>query len=296
MIEIKILIDLVRIRQWYKNIIIFLPLVFSFGFFSTDKFSLIFTGFLALCLVSSAMYVRNDIKDVESDRSHPFKKIRAIPSGKISTKQAWSIFLVLLFFGFVIAHTLNFWFLIMIVLLFVNTEIYSRWTKKIIFLDSFAIGINFIIRAISGIVLLNVPLSPWIIIGVFFVALFLAFIKRKAELVTLGNNAHKHRESLKEYSEFTLNTSLVISAVMIIMTYSLYAINGPNGDWRLVITVPFIMFIILRQIHLSSINSMIVQTNEFLKDKQSLIAILFYAIFTIILLYLGPSNIFSYNF
>lgn len=296
MSNIRILIDLIRVRQWYKNVIIFLPLVFSFGFFSADKFSLILAGFFALSLVSSAMYVRNDIKDVEQDRSHPLKTLRAFPSGKISTKLAWSIFLILLSSGFTIAYVLDFWFFIIVILLFVNTEIYTRYTKKIIFLDVFSIGINFIIRAISGIVLLNTPLSPWIILGVFFVALFLAFIKRKVEMMTLKGDAHKHRESLKDYSEFSLNTSLGISAVMVIITYSLYAMNGPTNDWRLIITVPFIIFVILRQIHLSSINDKTAQTNEIIKDKQSLIAILSYVILTIVLLYLGPSEIFSHNF
>jgi len=292
--HIKILIDLIRIKQWYKNVIIFLPLVFSFGFFSAEKFSLILTGFFALSLVSSAMYVRNDVKDVEQDRLHDLKKTRALPSGKISTKQAWYLFSILLSFGFIIAYALDFWFLVIVVLLLTNTEIYSRWTKKIIFLDAFSIGINFIIRAISGIVLLNVPLSPWIILGVFFIALFLAFIKRKAEMVTL-EDAHKHRESLKDYNEFSLNTSLVISAVMVIVTYSLYAMNGPTHDWRLIITVPFVIFVILRQIHLSSINDKIAQTNEILKDKQSLLAILSYALLTIGLIYFGPSNLFAYG-
>ena len=295
MTEVKIIIDLIRVRQWYKNIIIFLPLVFSLGFFSPEKFSLILAGFFALSLVSSAMYVRNDIKDVEQDRLHHLKKNRALSSGKVSTKQACSLFLILISSGFAIAYVLDFWFLVITVMLLENTEIYSRWTKKIIFLDAFSIGINFIIRAVSGIILLNSPLSPWIILGVFFVALFLAFIKRKAEMITL-EDAHKHRESLKDYSEFSLNTSLGISAVMVIVTYSLYAMNGPTHDWRLIITVPFIIFVILRQLHLSSINDKIAQTNEVLKDKQSLIAILIYAVLTVGLIYLGPSELFSHNF
>ena len=135
-------------------------------------------------------------------------------------------------------------------------------------------------------------MSPWIILGVFFIALFLAFIKRKAELVTL-ENAHEHRTSLKDYSDFSLNTALGISAVMVIITYSLYAMDGPNDDWRLILTVPFIIFVVFRQIHLSSINHNIAQTNEIFKDRQSLFAIIAYAILTICLLYLGPSELFT---
>lgn len=292
--EVKIIIDFIRIRQWYKNIIIFLPLVFTFSFFSPEKFLLILIGFFALSIISSAMYVRNDIKDMKQDKFHYLKKSRALPSGLINIKQSWIIFSIFFVIGCTISYVLNFWFFVIILLMFVNTEIYSKYTKKIIFLDAFSIGINFIIRAVSGIILLNAALSPWIILGVFFIALFLAFIKRKAEMVTM-KDAQMHREALKDYSKFSINFALGMSAVMVIVTYSLYTMNGPNQDWRLIITIPFVIFVILRQIHLSDINDKIAHTNEVLKDKQSFFAILFYVVITIGLIYLGPSVIFSYD-
>lgn len=296
MVSTGTIVNFVRVRQWYKNVVIFLPLVFSLRFFIVQEFLVTILGFIALSVISSAMYVRNDIKDIEQDRSHPLKKQRSLPAGHVNIKQAWTIFGILLIIGFGITIFLNVYFVLLLVVFFANTEIYSRWTKNILFLDAFAIGINFIIRAISGIILLHTPLSPWIILGVFFVALFLAFIKRKAELITLEENAHEHRLTLKDYSLFSLNTALTISAIMIIVTYSLYAIHGPNGDWRLILTVPFIIFIILRQIHLSSVNDRIVQTNEIFMDKHSLVALVVFSIFTIILLYMGHSEIFAGNF
>lgn len=290
------LANFIRVRQWYKNVIIFLPLVFSFKFFLLPEFLLTVIGFIALSMISSAMYVRNDIKDLEPDKSHPLKKQRALPAGRINIKQAWIIFGILLVIGFGISILLDVYFALLLAIFFANTEIYSRWTKSIIFLDAFAIGINFIIRAIAGIVLLHTPLSPWIIIGVFFVALFLTFTKRKGELTTLKDNAREHRITLKDYSLFSLNTTITISAVMIIVTYSLYAMHGPNGDWRLILTVPFIVFVIFRQLHLSGTNDTLSQTNEIFKDKHSLVALIAYAIFTIILLYMGHSEIFGGNF
>ncbi len=150
-----------------------------------------------------------------------------------------------------------------------------------------------IVRAVAGIILLQTSLSPWIILGVFFVALFLAFLKRKSELISLADNAPKHRESLKEYSEYSLNIGILISGMMIITTYSLYAINGPNNDWRLIITVPLIIFVILRQIHLSNIKNEIIRSNEIIKDKQSLFTLIIYGIITFGLIYLGPMNLFG---
>jgi 4-hydroxybenzoate polyprenyltransferase len=291
-LDFKILINLIRVRQWYKNVIIFLPLVFSFDFFVLEKLGIIVLGFVALSLVSSSMYIRNDIKDLKSDKMHPTKKFRPLAAGIFSIKQTW-IFSILLFIsGLLIGFFLEPLFSILLILLFFNTEVYSRWTKKILFLDVFAIGINFIIRAVSGIILLNVSLSPWIILGVFFVALFLAFVKRKSEMITLEDNAKEHRGILDEYTVFSLNASLLIAAVMVIITYSIYAINGPTGDWRLVLTVPFILFVILRQIYISNINNEKLKSFEVLKDRPSLFAIIAYSLFTLFLLYYVPSEIF----
>jgi len=293
---IKNILEFIRVKQWYKNIIVFIPLVFSFDFFVIDKLFIIIIGFISISFVSSACYVRNDIKDVEQDKLHPSKKLRALPSGLLKKKQAWLIFISLIIFGFGIGVLLDYVFTILLLMLFLNTEIYSRWTKKIIFVDAFAIGINFIIRALAGIILLQTSLSPWIILGVFFVALFLAFLKRKSELISLANNAEKHRESLKEYSEFSLNMGALISGIMIITTYSLYAINGPNNDWRLIITVPFIIFVILRQVHLSNIKNGIKSSNEIIKDKQSLFILVIYGIITFVLIYLGQTELFNSGF
>ena len=290
---IKNILNFIRIKQWYKNVIIFIPLVFSFDFFILEKFLLTLVGFVAISLVSSAGYVRNDIKDFERDKIHPSKKFRALSSGLLEKKHAWIIFSGLIIIGFGIGFVLDVTFSILLLILFVNTEIYSRWTKKIIFVDSFVIGINFILRALSGIILLQTSLSPWIILGVFFVALFLAFLKRKSELISLEGNAKNHRETLEEYSEFSLNIATLISGIMIITTYSLYAINGPNNDWRLIITVPFIIFVILRQIHLSNIKTKTKNSSEIIKDKQSLCALITYGIITFILIYLGPTNLFN---
>jgi 4-hydroxybenzoate polyprenyltransferase len=289
----KNILDFIRIKQWYKNIIIFIPLVFSFEFFVVDKLFITVIGFIAISFVSSACYVRNDIEDVEQDKLHPSKKFRVLASGLLKKRQAWAIFISLIVFGFGIGFLLDYVFSILLLILFLNTEIYSRWIKKIIFVDVFVIGINFIIRALAGIILLQTSLSPWIILGVFFVALFLAFLKRKSELISLADVAQKHRESLKEYSEYSLNTGILISGIMIITTYSLYAINGPNNDWRLIITVPFIIFVILRQIHLSNVKNKTNSSNEIIRDKQSLLTLLIYGIITFVLIYLGPTKLFN---
>ena len=102
--------------------------------------------------------------------------------------------------------------------------------------------------------------------------------------------------ALRGYAKSTLNSAIIISAVMIIVTYSLYSINGPTNDWRLIITVPFVIFVILRQIHLLNVDEKMSQLNDFIKDKQSVLAVIVYGIFTLILLYIVPAEIFTSNF
>jgi len=245
MVKSKTIISFLRVQQWYKNVIIFLPIVFSLTFFTGENFVLSILGFIALCLVSSFGYVKNDLMDIESDKLHPTKKNRPIAAGIISKHQALVSLVILVASGLGLAFLLDWKFGIMTILLIINTEIYSRWLKKILFLDILSISGNFIIRALSGVILIQTPFSPWLILGIFFMALFLAVLKRGSELEVLKDSAQKHREVFKHYTVSTLNSLIMISATMVIITYSLYAMNSVTGDWRLVITVPIIVYAVL---------------------------------------------------
>jgi len=283
--KISSIISLLRVQQWYKNIIIFFGIVFALELVSPANIFVSVLGFIALCLITSGGYIRNDIIDLQQDKIHPEKCKRPLPSGQITLKKANITFLIITGIGLLLSFSLDLLFGVFMIALIINTEIYSRITKNIVFLDVFAIGINFVIRAVSGIVLINTPISPWIILGVFFVALFLGFMKRKSEIITLKNSADSHRKVLKHYTKSLLNTSVFISAMMVLAIFTIYSVIGPFDDGRLILTVPFIAFIILRQLHLSKINHTLIQKNEFYKDKLTALAIISYSIFTLILLY-----------
>lgn len=286
-------LKLLRINQWYKNIIIFLPLVFSIQLLSTEKIIITILGFIAFCIISSSGYIRNDIVDLEYDKNHPIKKQRPLPLGLVSVSKAYLYSFALLAIGLGLSFSLDPLFGIIAVLFVVNTEIYSRRLKDIIFVDVFSVGANFVIRAIAGIVLIQSGVSPWIILGVFFVAIFIAFMKRKSELQISENNSKEFRKSLRSYNNSTINASILISSVLVIVTYSLYSMNSSSGDWRLILTVPIVLFVILRQIHLSNINFFKMQSDEILKDGMTKYAVLIYAVLTIYLLYFAPSEIFQ---
>ena len=291
--KISSVISLLRVQQWYKNIIIFLGLTFGLHLLSVESIFVSILGFAALCLITSSGYIRNDIIDLQQDKIHPEKCKRPLPSGQITLKNAHVMFLVTISLGLLLSFYLDLLFGVFMTVLIINTEIYSRITKNIVFLDVFVIGINFVIRAVSGIVLINASISPWIILGVFFVALFLGFMKRKSEIITLKSSAGSHRKVLRHYTKISLNISVFISAMTIIAIFTIYSVIGPSDelkqqifdDGRLILTVPFIIFIILRQLYLSKINHILIQKNEFYKDKLTAIAIISYSIFTLILLY-----------
>ena len=286
MIEISILFKIIRIKQWYKNIVIFLPLVFSLSLLNLDSISLTIVGFIALSLASSALYIRNDILDIEFDKQHPIKKFRPLASGQISKKNAYIIFVLLLSSSLIIAAILNWQLVIVLIFLFVNTTVYSQWLKNFAYVDLLSISLNFVIRVLAGMLLLQVGISPWLIFGVFLVAFFLGLMKRKSEIIILKDTAALHRKSLSKYSIKKLNYSLLIVSVLVIVTYSIYSItNDPTNDNRLIFTIPIVAIIIFRQYYLSEKSVSVKKFNEVINDKITLFAIIMYIITTILLLY-----------
>ena len=286
MIEISILFKIIRIKQWYKNIVIFLPLVFSLSLLNLDSIYLTIVGFIALSLASSALYIRNDILDIEFDKQHPIKKFRPLASGQISKKNAYIIFVLLLSSSLIIAAILNWQLVIVLIFLFVNTTVYSQWLKNFAYVDLLSISLNFVIRVLAGMLLLQVGISPWLVFGVFLVAFFLGLMKRKSEIIILKDTAALHRKSLSKYSIKKLNYSLLIVSVLVIVTYSLYSItNDPTNDNRLIFTIPIVAIIIFRQYYLSEKSVSVKKFNEVINDKITLLAIIMYIITTILLLY-----------
>ena len=286
MIEISILFKIIRIKQWYKNIVIFLPLVFSLSLLNLDSIYLTIVGFIALSLASSALYIRNDILDIEFDKQHPIKKFRPLASGQISKKNAYIIFVLLLSSSLIIAAILNWQLVIVLIFLFVNTTVYSQWLKNFAYVDLLSISLNFVIRVLAGMLLLQVGISPWLVFGVFLVAFFLGLMKRKSEIIILKDTAALHRKSLSKYSIKKLNYSLLIVSVLVIVTYSIYSItNDPTNDNRLIFTIPIVAIIIFRQYYLSEKSVSVKKFNEVINDKITLLAIIMYIITTILLLY-----------
>jgi len=284
------IVSLLRIKQWYKNTVIFLGIVFGGVLLSPENILISILGFVALCLTISSCYIRNDIIDLEQDRVHPEKRNRPLASNQITLKQANSVLLIIFVIAITLSFCLNLYFGILMVILFINSEIYSRITKKILFLDVSSIGLNFVIRSVCGIILIQTVISPWIIVGVFFIALFLAFLKRKSEKITLKDLAISHRSVLTKYSDKMLSLSVYGTGILVILTFVCYSTFGYYTDGRLILTIPFIVLSILRQFQLSKINHPLIQKNEFYKDKITAALIIGFSVLTLVLIYTDVYN------
>lgn len=276
-------IELIRIKQWYKNIVIFLPLVFAAHFMNINEILLTALGFIALCLVSSSSYIINDIIDREADRNNPEKRMRPIAAGVISVKQGYAAAVLLLAFGLLPAFFLSALFALFAFAIFLITIIYSLKLKHIAIIDIMAIAVNFVLRAVSGAYIISVIVSPWLIICTFFLSLFLSAGKRFSELEFLAKKASAHRKVLSDYTPELAKSLLNISTVSLLMAYSLYSFMGIYP--LLILTLPIALYIIFRYLMLVYNGSIIARKTELLyTDKGILIGLLSFlaAIFIII--------------
>ena len=286
------ILEILRPKQWYKNFLLFVPLVFSLNLFDSHSVLVSLLGFFILCLSSSGSYVINDLIDFKRDSLHPEKAKRPIPSGRVSRRLAIPLSICLLAASEILSHQLGISFLITNSTLIVLTLIYSLHAKNIFLLDIFLISINYVLRAVSGAFALEIKISPWLIMGVFFLALLLALAKRKNEILFLKDNAVEHRKILKEYSNDILNYSIGVTSATIILAYSIYSMTGPASvnDWRLVLTIPvafFIMILFIDKTYKGTYSGK--ELNNLLaKDKKLVGGVLFFIIFVIFLLYVAP--------
>lgn len=237
---------LLRVSQWYKNFLVFLPLLFIEQLFFIPGFLRVCAGFIALCAISSSGYILNDILDKAQDRLHPEKKNRAIASGKVSSSIAILLSLALFSFGIIIAYLLSGWFVFFLLLLFALTLWYSIHLKQILFLDVGVLSTNFAIRAVSGALIIYpnqmVRISPWLILVPFFLAFFLTLAKRRANILFLSN-PQEYSKVLKLYTKELTSFLFSMATILLIAFYALFTLFSDFP--LLVVTLPLVMYAIL---------------------------------------------------
>jgi 4-hydroxybenzoate polyprenyltransferase len=244
----------IRPKQWVKNFLVLAPLIFSLHLF--DQIAVVRAGvmFVLFCLISSSVYLLNDILDYEQDRLHPVKQHRPIASGDISMTSGFVFMIALLLIALGGAIVLSFQaFLVLLVYWLINL-LYSSGLKHQVLLDVFALASGFVLRVMGGAVAINVAISPWLLLCTLLLALFLGFGKRRYELVLLGDRASEHRQVLSEYNILFLDMMIAVLTACTVMSYALYTVSEVTvrqfNTEGLLLTLPFVLFGIFRYLYL----------------------------------------------
>lgn len=243
-----------RPQQWIKNLFIFAALIFSQNVFHIPLLLQTIGAFVIFCLLSGALYILNDLKDLEEDKHHPLKSQRPIASGKLKKSHAVASFIILSAVSLLAAFFLNIYFFVVALIYFILQMAYSYRLKHVVILDVFLIAASFFLRVLAGGLAIDVYISPWLLICTILLALFLALSKRRHELVLLNENAGQHRSILKEYSPYLLDQMIAVVTASTVVAYCLYTISDETvakfGTTNLIFTVPFVLYGIFRYLYL----------------------------------------------
>jgi 4-hydroxybenzoate polyprenyltransferase len=253
------IIETARPKQWTKNLVVLAAFFFALGD-KTQSVSLLLAWLaiaaaITFSVVSSGVYFINDIKDSARDLQHPIKKFRPIPSGRLSLPLAWFFGIVFIAAGAFLSFLLNKHFFIVILVYVVLQMFYTFWWKHIALLDVFIIAAGFVLRAVGGGFVVNVVISPWLIVCTFLMALFLALCKRRHELRWMnevGDNAS--RPSLIDNSEALFDQLISITAGATIVSYAVYTLwpdtVAKYSTHLMSLTIPFVVYGVFRYLHL----------------------------------------------
>jgi 4-hydroxybenzoate polyprenyltransferase len=287
----KTIFRLLRPAQWIKNFFVLAPLIFSKHLFELHYVMEVLAGFAAFCLVSSSVYILNDIYDCEMDKIHPVKRYRPIAAGEIGIPVSRFIAVVLLIAGIAVSIFLPRAFSFILGLYFILQYFYSIRLKNVVLLDVFIIASGFMLRVIAGAEAIEVVLSSWIILCTMFLSLFLAVAKRRGELVNAQQaDIVKQRKVLAEYTIPLLDQFLVVTTTGMALTYALYTVSQRTvtlyATENLIFTTIFVLFGIFRYLYLVMNKNMGENPVSIVtKDITLLLTILFWLLTCIVIIY-----------
>ncbi len=289
---LKDLIISLRPQQWAKNLVVFAALIFAKDLTHWPALETSILAFLIFCLLSSSVYLFNDVRDMNSDRQHPVKSQRPITSGRITKKTALSLAFVLMLAGLIASFGLNTKFGIVALAYLFLTTLYTLVLKQMVILDVMAVSVGFVLRAVAGAVAIGVEISSWLLVCTVLLALFLSLGKRRHELVLLEDEATSHRKILTEYSPYFLDQMMAVVTASTVVAYCFYTLS-PEIEHKLntrylSLTIPFVLYGIFRYLYLihqkeSGGNP----TQMLLNDKPILINVILWIMAVLIILYVA---------
>lgn len=277
-----------RPRQWAKNLLIYMAFFFTLGQHDTQGigaelalFGRVSIGFLLLCLLSGATYIVNDLVDLQEDRLHPGKRLRPLASGRLNSAFAASSAVPMAMAGVAFSFLLDLHFGIVAAVYLTLTLAYSLHLKKIVIVDVLTLSGGFVLRAASGALVIDVPISPWLYVMTTLGALFIALGKRRNELTLLGEEGESHRQALRDYSIPLVDQLVAVVAPAAVLAYTLYTFTAENlpGNNAMMLTIPFVLYGVFRYLFLVHRRSLGGSPEEiFLTDLPLLVNILLWLV------------------
>ena len=288
---LRALLKTMRPRQWTKNAFIFAALVFDKQLFIVNSLLRTIGGFVLFCFISSAVYIFNDLADIEADREHPEKRHRPIPSGQLPVGVAWAAGIVLVLLSVGLGYLLSPAFAAVILTYLLLNIAYSKWLKHVLILDVLIIAAGFVLRVVGGVALIQVErFSPWLYVVMTLLSLYLGFGKRRAELALLSDDAGSHRKVLHGYTIPLLDQYIMIVSGTTIVAYSFYTFSAPNvpANHSMMLTIPFVVYAIFRYLYLVQVKAAGGEPEEvLLTDRPFQIGMFLWAAVVIIVFYLS---------
>ncbi|HBQ25974.1 MAG TPA: decaprenyl-phosphate phosphoribosyltransferase [Syntrophomonas sp.] len=284
---ILLFIKELRPKQWTKNLLVFAALIFTIPEITINMVYAAVAGFLLFSFVSGTVYILNDLVDLQLDRQHPTKKNRPMASGDLPPVVAVSAGSIILLTSLVTSYNLNIWFGLILTFYFFLNVAYSFYLKNVVIIDVMVIATGFVLRAVGGAFVINVPMTPWFIICTMLLALFLAISKRRHELTLIeqaGGTKGDYRMVLDSYSTRLLDEMNSIVTTATIISYALFTFTS-GRTLNLMWTIPLVIYGIFRYLYLIHIENKGGQPDEILlKDKPILITVLLYTVLLILIL------------
>lgn len=285
------LLKTMRPRQWIKNIFIFAALIFDHKLLQTDLLARTLAGFALLCLLSSVVYLVNDLADMDKDRQHPKKRHRPLASGRLAPRVAVAATVGLLLVALPLSFALEAAFgLIALVYLAANL-LYSFWLKHVVLIDVLIVALGYLLRAIAGAWLVASAISPWLYICLTLLALFLGFGKRRGELLLMQNETGNSRRVLQDYSLPFLDELINLVATATVVAYSLYTFSAANlpANHAMMLTIPFVLYGVFRYLYLIHIKGEGGAPDELvLTDRPLQVTFALWGLAAVLILYLSP--------
>jgi 4-hydroxybenzoate polyprenyltransferase len=284
------LIRTMRLRQWSKNVIIYAGLVFDGKLFALEPLIATTLVVFCFCLISSSVYIINDLADIEKDRLHPRKKLRPLPSGELDPRFAAIAAVILALVSIGLATWLNVWVGAVTVIYLLQNIAYSLYLKHIVLIDVMVLSLGFLLRVLAGVLIANVTnFSPWLYVCITLLSLFLGFGKRRHEIILLQDDAAAHRSSLQEYNLPLLDQIMSLVTTSTFVTYTFYSFEAQTAlvsDGRMLLTTPFVFFAIVRYLYLIHVQKRGGAPDELIfEDRPLLINGLLWVVTIVVLIY-----------